>query len=63
LDSSLKIWAMEDAKVIRTVDHPDKIKVITFSYDSHHVITGGNDNSCKIWELSTGKLVQVKLLN
>ena len=36
-----------------------KITVMAFTADSHYVITGGEDNSCKIWELSTGKLIQV----
>ena len=50
---------MSDAKVIRKIDHPEKITVICFTPDSQFLITGGEDNSCKIWELSTGKLIQV----
>ena len=57
--SSAKIWALHDAKVVRTIDHPERIGVLAFTRDSHYVITGGDDNSCKIWELSTGKLIQV----
>lgn len=58
----VKIWSLADAKVIRTIDHPEKICIIVFTLDSQFVITGGEDNSCKIWELSTGKLIQVKYL-
>lgn len=50
---------MNEAKVIRSIDHPNKITVIKFTNDSQFVITGGEDNSCKIWELLTGKLIQV----
>lgn len=32
---------------------------MTFTPDSTYVITGGEDCSCKIWELATGKLIQV----
>jgi WD40 repeat protein len=56
---SLKIWHLGDAKVVRQIDHPDKITTVIFTQDSNHVITGGEDNSCKIWEISTGKLIQV----
>lgn len=32
---------------------------MAFTPDSTYVITGGEDASCKIWELATGKLIQV----
>jgi WD40 repeat protein len=57
--SSAKIWTLSDAKVIRTIDHPSRITTMTFTLDSIYVITGGEDCSCKIWELATGKLIQV----
>lgn len=56
---SLKIWHLSDAKVVRQIDHPDIITVMIFTHDSNHIITGGEDGSCKIWESSTGKLIQV----
>lgn len=56
---SVKIWGLNEAKVIRSIDHPNKITAIKFTHDSQYVITGGEDNSCKIWELLTGKLIQV----
>ncbi len=56
---SLKIWHLGDAKVVRQIDHPDKITTMIFTEDSNHIITGGEDCSCKIWEITTGKLVQV----
>ncbi|RNA37210.1 NACHT and WD repeat domain-containing 1, partial [Brachionus plicatilis] len=55
----VKIWGLKEAKVIRSIDHPNNITVIKFTHDSQYVITGGEDNSCKIWELLTGKLIQV----
>ena len=57
--SRLKIWTLEEAKVIRTIDHPEKINLTVFTTDSQYVITGAEDSVCKIWELSTGKLIQV----
>jgi WD40 repeat protein len=32
---------------------------MAFRADSQYVITGGEDCSCKVWELSSGKLTQV----
>jgi WD40 repeat protein len=55
----LKLWGLNNSQVIRNLDHPERITVYTFTFDSQFVITGGDDNSCKIWELATGKLVQV----
>ena len=50
---------MGDAKVVRQIDHPDIITTMIITEDSNHIITGGEDCSCKIWEITTGKLVQV----
>jgi WD40 repeat protein len=33
---------------------------MAFRTDSQYLITGGEDCSCKLWELSSGKLTQVR---
>ncbi len=33
---------------------------MAFRTDSQYLITGGEDFSCKLWELSSGKLTQVR---
>jgi WD40 repeat protein len=33
---------------------------MAFRTDSQYLITGGEDCSCKLWELSSGKLTQVE---
>ncbi len=33
---------------------------MAFRADSQYLITGGEDCSCKLWELSSGKLTQVR---
>ena len=57
---SLKIWSLDDARVVRSIDHTEgKITCMAFRDDSQYLITGGEDCSCKLWELSSGKLTQV----
>lgn len=52
---------MDDARVVRSIDHTEgKITCIAFRADSQYLITGGEDCSCKLWEISSGKLTQVK---
>ncbi len=58
---SLKIWSLDDARVVRSIDHTEgKITCMAFRADSQYLITGGEDCSCKLWELSSGKLTQVR---
>ncbi|CAF4666138.1 unnamed protein product [Rotaria sp. Silwood1] len=59
-DNILKIWSLDDARVVRSIDHTEgKITCMAFRADSQYLITGGEDCSCKLWELSSGKLTQV----
>ncbi|CAF0973125.1 unnamed protein product [Rotaria sordida] len=59
-DNILKIWSLDDARVVRSIDHTEgKITCMAFRPDSQYLITGGEDFSCKLWELSSGKLTQV----
>jgi WD40 repeat protein len=54
---------LDDARVVRSIDHTEgKITCIAFRTDSQYLITGGEDCSCKLWELSSGKLTQVEKL-
>ncbi len=53
---------MDDARVVRSIDHTEgKITCMAFQADSQYLITGGEDFSCKLWEISSGKLTQVWL--
>ncbi|CAF3115487.1 unnamed protein product [Rotaria socialis] len=59
-DNLLKIWSLDDARVVRSIDHTEgKITCMAFRADSQYLVTGGEDFSCKLWELSSGKLTQV----
>ena len=52
---------MDDARVVRSIDHTEgKITCMAFRADSQYLITGGEDFSCKLWEISSGKLTQVR---
>ncbi|CAF1059295.1 unnamed protein product [Didymodactylos carnosus] len=59
-DNVLKIWSLDDARVVRSIDHPQgAITCIAFRSDSQYLLSGGEDCSCKLWELASGKLTQV----
>lgn len=61
---SLKIWSLDDARVVRSIDHTEgKITCMAFRTDSQYLVTGGEDCSCKLWELASGKLTQVNKNN
>lgn len=56
----MKIWSLDDARVVRSIDHTEgKITCMAFRADSQYLITGGEDCGCKLWQLSSGKLTQV----
>ncbi len=59
---SLQIWPInsprEDERFV--VSHSEEITCFVLTYDSLHVITGSKDMSLKVWQITGGKLVQVR---
>ena len=55
-DGAIKIW--QDNKLIQTINaHNAEINNITFSPDNKLIASASKDNTVKIWEFSTGKLL------
>lgn len=59
---SLKFWLLMDVENEKSVNHSDSILCFTVTHDCATVVTGSNDMSLKVWEVATGKLTQVRLL-
>ena len=38
--------------------HPGGVRCLRFSPDGHHVLSGGNDNTLRYWDVASGKLVK-----
>ena len=55
----LQIWSLTNGSIIKEVSHTDKITCLTCSSNSQYLVTGSIDRSVKVWELPTGKIVQV----
>jgi WD40 repeat protein len=58
-DLTIKIWSSTDGKLLHTFYHQLKDKVISlvFSPDSQQLAVIGFNNSLKIWEIKTGRLI------
>jgi len=68
-DGTLVIWNLVNAGEIRRFDgHSTEVPAVAFTPDGQHILTGagrlilsggpGNDNTMKMWEVETGKLVR-----
>ncbi len=61
-----KIYRVSDGKFVMQVKHNEEevsgsdgeTNAIHFSVDDRYFLTGMNDTGCKIWELSTGKMLK-----
>jgi WD40 repeat protein len=69
-DGTLVIWDLVNAGEIRRFDgHSTEVPVVAFTPDGKYILTGagrltlvggpGDDNTMKMWEVETGKLVRV----
>ena len=38
--------------------HTDKVTTVAISPDGKYIVSGSSDNSIKVWELSSGRVVQ-----
>uniref|UniRef100_T1K9I8 Anaphase-promoting complex subunit 4-like WD40 domain-containing protein n=1 Tax=Tetranychus urticae TaxID=32264 RepID=T1K9I8_TETUR len=58
-DNSLRYWSVYEPDLEKSVSHSEPITCYTCTYDCSTIITGSQDMSLKVWEVSTGKLTQV----
>lgn len=56
-DYSLKIWDVEEAKCLHTLQHPDLITSFAFNYDGSLVATASRDKVLRVWDLREEKII------
>src|SRR4051794_17888183 len=47
----------QEPKLILPIGHTDDIQSVSFSQDSKHMVTTSKDNTAKVWETLSGKLL------
>ncbi|HOK23808.1 MAG TPA: WD40 repeat domain-containing protein, partial [Candidatus Hydrothermia bacterium] len=68
VDKTIKLWEASTGKLVRTfVGHESQVNSVCFSPDGNYIASGSGkweifsgsyDNTIKLWEVSTGKLVR-----
>ena len=60
-DSSIKLWEVASGYCLRTYagQHADWVRCLSVSLDGLHLASGGVDHAIVVWEIATGKHVQV----
>ncbi|CAG2108763.1 unnamed protein product, partial [Medioppia subpectinata] len=58
-DNSVRFWSSFDCDNEKTVSHSEPITCYTCAYDGQTIITGSQDMSLKVWEVTSAKLTQV----
>lgn len=59
-DSNVKVWDLRAANnqaIYTFTEHPDVVKDLSISPDGKWIGSGGGDGVIKIWEISTGKMI------
>lgn len=56
-DRTIKLWNYETGELVDTlVGHTYYARSVAFSHDSRFLVSGGCDNSVKVWERTTNEL-------
>ncbi|RWS11910.1 hypothetical protein B4U79_00657, partial [Dinothrombium tinctorium] len=58
-DNSVRFWSIYEPESEKVVSHTEPINCYTVTHDCQTIITGSQDMSLKVWEVSTGKITQV----
>ncbi|MBI4854422.1 MAG: protein kinase [Acidobacteria bacterium] len=53
----VKIWSLKDKTLLGKIDYEKRINSVTFSPDGTRILTASEDNTAKIWDSETGKLI------
>lgn len=54
----MKLWDLTTGKGVRAFKHTDLVAAVSFSQDGKKALSGSYDKSLKLWDLSTGMLIQ-----
>src|SRR5205085_7928122 len=57
-DKFIKIWNVNDGRLVRTIPQPEGIASAEFSPDGQLIATGSYDHSVRLWRVSDGSLVR-----
>lgn len=59
-DNTAKVWKVPDKgnKPVATMKHDEPITSVAFSPDNQHLATASRDQTVRIWEITSGKLVE-----
>ncbi len=49
---------MDSLRFIIPIGHGSVINDVVFTADNNYIITSSDDNTCKVWEVSSGKLIR-----
>jgi len=53
----VSVWDLGTRKLVKLVGHTGKVAAIEFSPDGRWLATGSHDETVKIWEAKTGKML------
>lgn len=59
LSNTLRYWSTFDPDNEKSVNHTESITCYYLTYDGLTLVTGSNDKSLKVWEVSSSKLTQI----
>jgi len=58
-DKTLQIWKAADATRMQTLEHPQPVRSLSIASDSSRVATACTDGLVRVWEISSGQLLEV----
>jgi WD40 repeat protein len=58
VDSTIKMWDVENGKVILNIKQPNGITYLDFSPDGNYLATASYDSKVRIWKLPEGVLIK-----
>jgi WD40 repeat protein len=58
-DASIRLWDARSGRLVRTFNgHASSVRTLAFSRDGKLLVSGGTDNSVRLWRLADGVLLQ-----